>query len=44
MTTAFAVIKAETDTWDEPLDEIYDIPRIVSALAMAGFPIRKEEA
>ena len=29
-------IKTVTDRWDEPLDEVHDIPQITRALATAG--------
>lgn len=30
-------IKAVTDLWDEPLDEVHDIPQIVNAILAAGW-------
>jgi len=36
------VIGAVTDYWDEPLDEVHDIPAIVNAILAAGY--RKQES
>lgn len=35
--TMAEVIRSVTDLWDEPLDEVHDIPQIVAALTAAGF-------
>lgn len=31
-----SVIRAVTDLWDEPLDEVHDLPQIVNALLASG--------
>lgn len=31
-----AAIRSVTDLWDEPLDEVHDVPQIVNALLAAG--------
>ena len=31
------VIAGVTDLWDEPLDEVHDIPQIVNAILAAGW-------
>lgn len=33
-------IAAVTDTWDEPLDEVHDLPPIVNAILAAGWTRR----
>ena len=30
------VIRSVTDLWDEPLDEVHDIPEIVNAILASG--------
>lgn len=32
-----AIVRSVTDTWDEPLDEVHDIPPIVNAILAAGW-------
>lgn len=36
-----ATIRAVTDLWDEPLDEVHDIPKIVNAILADGW--KKDE-
>ena len=31
------VIKSVTDLWDEPLDDVHDLPQIVNAILAAGY-------
>ena len=30
-------IKSVTDLWDEPLDDVHDLPQIVNAILAAGY-------
>lgn len=38
-----ATVRAVTDLWDEPLDEVHDVPQIVNAILAAGWrpPVRE---
>lgn len=38
--TLIAIIRSVTDGWDEPLDEVHDIPPIVNAILAAGWEPR----